>query len=356
MTQSLSEHPSKVEQHQQHGKRKKSDVEEKQHLKVGKKAKAVTKKVLKPQVIGGNTLSAEAVMEEYGNEGQGGENTDDILSKYRFLTVTKQCSPLKMEEKDTVPAQRKGVPKITGSKAKLDAQGGAKKKAKVSVKNVAHFKRSEDGVEEKCDEAVSSRSQVVDEIEAAAMRGQLESASSPVNNMKEESMETENHSRKFSEVEESSVNTANILNKYKFLTDVAELPREDEVEEVTMEETTEEDLLGRSESQEGDVKSNLVEAIEKEGRDQAAKNSKKSSSGAAVRKERVPCEQCEKTFATSSSLKQHINVHTNETPYQCKECPDKFRSYNMLARHRKKAHPKSFPDKISTVPAAVVQH
>merc|ERR550534_3332276 len=54
--------------------------------------------------------------------------------------------------------------------------------------------------------------------------------------------------------DESSVNTANILNKYKFLTDAAPCNGTSAeiaaVGEVTMEETTEEELLNKVESKE----------------------------------------------------------------------------------------------------------
>ena len=98
----------------------------------------------------------------------------------------------------------------------------------------------------------------------------------------------------------------------------------------------------------------LEARIVKEGREQtAAKISEKFSSDAAIRKdnakEKVPCEHCEKTFASSSTLKQHITVHTNEKPYQCKECPNKFRNNNRLLGHRKKAHPKILPNKITHI-------
>ena len=342
VTQGLSEQPNKVKQDQQPGKKRKTAVEEK-----GKKAKIAVKKILKPQILSGEDIPAVAGKYGPSTQGQSGENqTDDILNKYKFLTVTKSATPLKLKSNDSV--QRKGVPKI---KAKVGA-----KKVKGSLKNisVAHRERGKDGVEEeKTDQAASLGSQA-DQVEAAAGREQMEStASSLVNYLKEESETSVDHIEKFSNEEENTVNTANILNKYKFLTDLLPAPRKDEeVEEVTMEETTAEDLLGKAEGR-GGTGSDLVEATVKKGKEPSAKISKKSRA-TVVRKDiakgKVPCGQCEKTFANSSSLKQHITIHTNEKPYLCKECPDKFRNFNMLSGHRKKVHPKSLPDKTDTVP------
>ena len=342
----MSGQPSEVKQDLQPGKRRKTAVEEKP--KEGKKSKVVAKKVLKTQLLSGNDSSAAAVIEKYGSQGQAGENqTDDILSKYKFLTVTKPATPLKL--KNTGSVQRKGVPKIK-------AKDGAKKVKKASLQkvNVAHLERGEEGLEEKAEEAVgvSSRSPE-NQVEAGSAAEQMEStATTPVEYMKEES-ETAAEDE-----EENKVDIANILNKYKFMTNAA-VPREaEEVDEVTMEETTEEELLGKAEGQEN-AGSDLVEAIVMEGKEQSVKIIKKSSSAAAMRKdnvkEKVPCEHCDKTFASSYILKQHITVHTKETPYQCKECPEKFRNSNMLLLHRKKVHPKSsLSDKTGTVPSTPV--
>ena len=316
--------------------------------KEGKKSKVVAKKVLKTQLLSGNDSSAAAVIEKYGSQGQAGENqTDDILSKYKFLTVTKPATPLKL--KPTGSVQRKGVPKIK-------AKDGAKKVKKASLQkvNVAHLERGEEGLEEKAEEAVgvSSRSPE-NQVEAGSAAEQMEStATTPVEYMKEES-ETAAEDE-----EENKVDIANILNKYKFMTNAAVQREAEEVDEVTMEETTEEDLIGKAEGQEN-AGSDLVEAIVKGEKEQSAKIIKKSSSAAAMRKdnvkEKVPCEHCDKTFASSYILKQHITVHTKETPYQCKECPEKFRNSNMLLLHKKKVHPKSsLPEKTGTVPPTPV--
>ena len=357
-----------------------------ENQKEGKKPKVAAKKVLKPQILSGNDLSAEAGMEknEPTTQGENGESqTDDILSKYRFLTGTKPANPLKLK-KNTSSVQRKGVPKL---KAK-----DSNKKVKASLKNidVAHPEKVEESVEENSYEAVSSGSQV---MLVEAEREQMEStAASPVNNMKEESDTTVDE-------EENAVNIANILDRYKYMMNVAPEPREDEkveemtleeptaeeptveemtaeettaeemtveeptveevtmeektMEKMTMEETTEEDLIGKAEAKRNGG-SDLVETKVKEEKGQSAKTSKKSSAAEMRKdhvKERVPCKHCEKTFATSSSLKQHITLHTNEKPYQCKECPDKFRNSNQLLLHKKKQHLKSLPEKMATLPS-----
>ena len=347
VVQGLSGQPSEVKQDLQPGKRRKTAVEEKP--KEGKKSKVVAKKVLKTQLLSGNDSSAAAVIEKYGSQGQAGENqTDDILSKYKFLTVTKPATPLKL--KNTGSVQRKGV-------AKIKAKDGAKKVKKAGLQkvNVAHLERGEEeGLEEKAEEdvGVSSRSPE-NQVEGGSAAEQMEStATTPVEHVKEESETT------VEDDEENTVDIANILNKYKFMTNAA-VPREaEEVDEVTMEETTEEDLLGKAEGQEN-AGSDLVEATVMEGKEQSVKIIKKSSSAAAMRKdnvkEKVPCEHCDKTFASSSTLKQHITIHTKETPYQCKECPEKFRNSNMLLLHKKKVHPKSsLPEKTGTVPPTPV--
>ena len=340
MTQDLSDQPSKADVLQQPGKRKKMHADGKQEPAERKKAKVSKNKFTQPLASSGNELFAEAALErcEASTQGQGGNiHTDDILSKYKFLTVTKSTSPSKPESTVTGPVKKKG-----GSKARE-----VLKKVKAKKKNISGtvLEKGEDGLMKKTDEAISSRNQV----QALTVKEQLESATTPVNYEKRNNMD---QLRNFSEEENTVMSTANILNKYKFLTDVA-LPRKDGVEEVTMEEITEEDLLGEA------AGSDLVkETLEKEGREEVAKVGKKSSNTAAMRKEiikeRVKCEQCEKTFATPTGLKQHITVHTNEKPYRCKECPDKFRNFNMLSGHKKKTHPKSLPDHIGMAPSTLV--
>ena len=91
--------------------------------------------------------------------------------------------------------------------------------------------------------------------------------------------------------DESSVNTANILNKYKFLTDAAPCNGTSAeiaaVEEVTMEETTEEELLNKVEIKEN-TKCQELNIVTKELREPSPKISKKIVSNyATARTEKI---------------------------------------------------------------------
>ena len=47
------------------------------------------------------------------------------------------------------------------------------------------------------------------------------------------------------------------------------------------------------------------------------------------------CDVCEKRFRTSSQMKIHIRIHTNEKPYECDVCEKSFRQSGDLKRHKR---------------------
>ncbi|VEN56198.1 unnamed protein product [Callosobruchus maculatus] len=50
------------------------------------------------------------------------------------------------------------------------------------------------------------------------------------------------------------------------------------------------------------------------------------------RRKKLPCNICSKLISTYK-LKDHVNSHTKESPYQCSVCGDKFRFRSSLTRH-----------------------
>jgi len=55
-----------------------------------------------------------------------------------------------------------------------------------------------------------------------------------------------------------------------------------------------------------------------------------------VIKRNYSCEECGKSYKSSCMLKQHLRIHTGETPYSCDECGESFRTYNIWTRHKGK--------------------
>ena len=51
----------------------------------------------------------------------------------------------------------------------------------------------------------------------------------------------------------------------------------------------------------------------------------------------LKCSLCEKVYATSKSLRDHMRMHTGEMPYSCSFCDRKFR-YSSNCRTHEKRH------------------
>ncbi|XP_047994013.1 zinc finger protein 707-like isoform X3 [Leguminivora glycinivorella] len=69
------------------------------------------------------------------------------------------------------------------------------------------------------------------------------------------------------------------------------------------------------------------------------------------RRRRHACRHCERTFANSQNLKQHIRTHTGERPYSCPLCGKRFRQSGSLHAHRK-THVALLPFRCAHCPAA----
>ncbi|KAK7518146.1 uncharacterized protein IWZ02DRAFT_483148 [Phyllosticta citriasiana] len=48
--------------------------------------------------------------------------------------------------------------------------------------------------------------------------------------------------------------------------------------------------------------------------------------------------QCDATFAKKFGLKRHLSVHSDERPYMCAICGDRFARSDMLAKHCRRIH------------------
>ncbi len=52
----------------------------------------------------------------------------------------------------------------------------------------------------------------------------------------------------------------------------------------------------------------------------------------------VTCHICSLRFVKKSALKSHLRIHTGGRPYQCQECPERFRTPSMRKAHRDRCH------------------
>lgn len=50
------------------------------------------------------------------------------------------------------------------------------------------------------------------------------------------------------------------------------------------------------------------------------------------------CPNCEKTFLSTSKLKQHLNIHTGLRPFKCQFCPKDFTNFPNWLKHIRRRH------------------
>ena len=61
--------------------------------------------------------------------------------------------------------------------------------------------------------------------------------------------------------------------------------------------------------------------------------------GTITGKRTAKCPICSKVFTRSSTVEEHMVVHTGERPYECSECGKRFTQRCTVNRHIKHSHP-----------------
>lgn len=50
------------------------------------------------------------------------------------------------------------------------------------------------------------------------------------------------------------------------------------------------------------------------------------------------CAECNKTFLSTSKLKQHLNIHSGARPFKCQHCPKDFTNFPNWLKHTRRRH------------------
>ncbi len=75
---------------------------------------------------------------------------------------------------------------------------------------------------------------------------------------------------------------------------------------------------------------------------------RRSATAAAEGRKLYSCTLCEKSFANSSNLNRHMQVHTGNYSYYCEICRKGFNETNAFKAHMNKHEGRSFPCQFCT--------